>query len=450
LFFHTEEHIPVILSDYFGLEDGTRDMLIALPGLTLVTQRYDEARRILRNLACYFKQGLLPDRLPSRERPLEEHDYGSVDTTLWYFYTLDQYLRATHDYEFLDDLYQRLVESIDWYIRGTYNGIQVDARDGLLRANQPGKALTWMNASVYGVPVTPRQGKPVEVNALWYQALSLMHEWAQRQQTSHASTCHAPSYYEERAAHCKRSFHQRFWYPAGGHLYDVIDGPGGDETSFRPNQLLALSLHYPVLDKEYRQAIFASVTEQLVTPYGLRTLAPQEAEYQGQLKESQEEQQRALHQGSVWPWLIGPYIDAMLSTMPACTANESQQQGQQETLWQNGLAVLEPFRKQFSIGLLGMIGGVYSGDVPQQVEYKVTSALSVGEILRVYNLFIQQEARQSINLLNSKRVSSIKGESANTSGPLAACGSYIRAMTKAMRNQEEKRPEKLLARTGNL
>jgi len=270
-----------------------------------------------------------------------------------------------------------------------------------------------MNASVYGVPVTPRQGKPVEVNALWYQALSLMHEWAQRQQMGHTDTCHAPSYYEERAAHCKRSFHQRFWYPAGGYLYDVIDGPGGDETSFRPNQLLALSLHYPVLDKEYRQAIFALVIEQLVTPYGLRTLAPQEAEYQGQLKENQEEQQRALHQGSVWPWLIGPYIDAMLSTMPACTANESQQQGQQETLWQNGLAVLELFRKQFSIGLLGMIGGVYSGDAPQQVEYKVTSALSVGEILRVYNLFIQQEARQSINLSNSKRVSSIKGKSAN-------------------------------------
>ncbi len=409
LFFRSPESTPVILSDYYDLEDSSRDMLIALPGLTLVTKRYDEARQILRNLARYFQHGMLPDRLPSLDHPLEEHDYGSVDTTLWYFYALDQYVQATHDYEFLDDLYQRLVESIDWYIRGTSNGIQVDASDGLLRATQPGKALTWMNASVDGVPVTPRQGKPVEVNALWYHALSLMQEWSQQQQHID-STSLTPSSYKELATRCKQSFHQRFWHTAGGYLYDVIDGPDGDDASMRPNQLLALSLRHPLLDKGYRQAVFDLVTQQLVTPYGLRTLAPQEAGYRGELKEDQQEQQRTLHQGSVWPWLIGPYIDAMFNIQyqepakaTARLANENLHEG---SLWQQGEALLEPFSKQFNQGLLGMIAGVYNGDTP--TGYKPASALSVGEILRVYYLFIQQQVQRPIDLLPVNRLSTRK------------------------------------------
>ncbi|GAC1348343.1 MAG: amylo-alpha-1,6-glucosidase [Ktedonobacteraceae bacterium] len=421
LFFRSPESSPVILSDYYGLEDSTRDMLIALSGLTLVTRRYDEARHILRNLARYFQHGMLPDRfcLGAINRAPTEHNYGSVDTTLWYFYALDQYVQATNDYEFLDDLYQRLVESIDWYILGTYNGIQVDACDGLLRAAQPGKALTWMNASIDGVPVTPRQGKPVEVNALWYHALSLMHEWSQRQQRLDSNiTSHTPSYYKELATRCKQSFHQRFLgrdQPRGrdksGHgnsgaspyLYDVIDGPDGDDASMRPNQLLALSLRYPLLDKEYRQAVFDLVTQHLVTPYGLRTLAPQEAGYRGELKEDQQEQQQTLHQGSVWPWLIGPYIDAMLNIPPGYPPGAPLPW----TKWQKGLAILEPFRKQFSTGLLGMIGGVYNGD--SSTGYKPASALSVGEILRVYNLFVHQQVQRPVDLLPVNRLSTRLG-----------------------------------------
>ena len=403
-FFFEPQRLPVLLTDYYGMECCTRDTLIALPGLLLATRHFDEARQILRNLARFFKQGMLPDYLPLPGCPLEEPAYGSMDTTLWFFYALDHYLRASNDYELLDELYQRLVDTVDWYIRGPYNGIQVDTGDGLLRAHQPGKTFTWMNASVHGVPTTPRQGKPVEVNALWYHALSLMQEWSQWQQQRGRNSS-GPAYYEEQSKRCKESFHLRFWYAPGGYLYDAVDGPDGDDTAFRPNQLLALSLRYPVLDKEYWQAVFELVTQRLLTPYGLRTLAPEETGYQGQLKGNQEEQLRALHQGSAWPWLIGPYVDAMLNIQDSISSEEQTEAGKltSEYWWRKSLQRLEPFRRHFHEGLLGMVGGVYDGDTPQQAGYSVTSALSTGEILRVYNLLARKNIRQPIDLALIRR-----------------------------------------------
>ena len=403
-FFFEPQRLPVLPADYYGMENCTRDTLIALPGLLLVTRHFDEARQILRNLARCFKQGMLPDALPLPGRSLEEGAYGNIDTTLWFFYALDHYLQATNDYELLDELYQRIVDSIDWYIRGTYNGIQVDSCDGLLRAHRPGKAFTWMNASVHGVPTTPRQGKPVEVNALWYHALSLMREWSQWQQ-QRGWISSSPAYYEEHSERCKESFRLRFWYAPGGYLYDTVDGPDGDDTAFRPNQLLALSLRFPVLDKEHWQTVFELVTQRLLTPYGLRTLAPEEAGYQGQLKGSQEEQLRALHQGSVWPWLIGPYVDAMLNIQDSISTEEQTEAGKlpSEDWWHKSLQRLEPFRRHFHEGLLGMIGGVYDGDAPQQAGYNVTSALSTGEILRVYNLLTRKGIRQPMDLALTRR-----------------------------------------------
>ncbi|TMC84098.1 MAG: hypothetical protein E6J10_09705, partial [Chloroflexi bacterium] len=403
-FFFEPQRLPVLLTDYYGMESCTRDTLIALPGLLLATRHFDEARQILRNLARFFKQGVLPDYLPLPGCPLEEPAYGSMDTTLWFFYALDHYLRATNDYELLDELYQRLVDTIDWYIRGTYNGIQMDTSDGLLRAHQPGKAFTWMNASVHGVPTTPRQGKPVEVNALWYHALSLMQEWSQWQQ-QRGRTSSGPAYYEEQSKRCKESFHLRFWYARGGYLYDIVDGLDGDDTAFRPNQLLALSLRYPVLDKEYWQAVFELVTQRLLTPYGLRTLAPEETGYQGQLKGNQEEQLRALHQGSAWPWLIGPYVDAMLNIQDSISTEEQTEAGKltSEYWWRKSIQRLELFRRHFHEGLLGMVGGAYDGDTPQQAGYSVTSALSTGEILRVYNLLAQRNVRQPIDLALTRK-----------------------------------------------
>src|SRR5207248_1648274 len=203
-FFSDVQTSPAVIPAFYQMDESTRDTLIALPGLTLATQRYSEARRILTNLGRYFRQGLLPDRLPTVEHPLREEDYGSVDTTLWYFYALDQYLQVTRDYGPLYELYGSLEESITRYTQGTYNSIRVDPQDGLLEARQPGKALTWMNAFTKGAPVTPRYGKAVEVNALWYLALSLMQEWTEHLYRT-GRINHQPSHYEKLRQQCKLS-----------------------------------------------------------------------------------------------------------------------------------------------------------------------------------------------------------------------------------------------------
>ncbi|HYX51762.1 MAG TPA: amylo-alpha-1,6-glucosidase, partial [Ktedonobacteraceae bacterium] len=344
-FLGRSETIPVLLSDYYSMEYKTRDALIALPGLLLTTQHYDTALNALRLIARHFRQGVLPDRIPlSADQHLSEKDYGSVDATLWYFVALDAYLRATHHYEFLDELYHRLAESINWYVQGTFHGIRVDPRDGLLMAQQPGKALTWMNAVVNHVPVTLRSGKPVEVNALWYHALSLMHEWSQHLYRA-GSLHHMPMSYHDLLIQCQAGFEQRFWYAKGGYLFDVIDGPDGDDISLRPNQLFALSLRPSLLKEDYRKQVFAIVTEHLLTPYGLRTLAPQATGYCGHIGE-QQSKQYALHQGSVWAWLLEPYLEALLSLHATTDIITSQQDERlyQEYLWRKGLQLLEPFR----------------------------------------------------------------------------------------------------------
>ncbi|MGH2482721.1 MAG: amylo-alpha-1,6-glucosidase, partial [Ktedonobacteraceae bacterium] len=299
ILFMGQEKVPVILADYYGMQTATRDTLIALPGLLLATGRHGEAGRILHWLARFFKQGLLPNHLPLSGQTTEANDYANVDVTLWYIYALDSYLRTTRDYELLSEVYQRLVASIDWYISGTENGIQCDPNDGLLRASAPDKALTWMNATIpgqpgkQGKPVTPRGGKPVEVNALWYHALSLMHEWSQSQYANGRNN-HAPTYYEELGKRCRLSFQRKFWKAKSnnsdslGYLYDVVEGPDGNDATLRPNQLLALSLRYPVVDTEYQHAVFEQVSEHLLTPFGLRTLAPQETGYRGDMPERQE------------------------------------------------------------------------------------------------------------------------------------------------------------------
>lgn len=378
--------VPIALADYFGMENKTRDTLIALPGLMLTTKRYDEALGTLRVLARYFKNGLLPDRLPLHGQSLAESDYGSVDTTLWFFYALDAYLRATRNDAFLEDFFPQLVEAIDSYIQGTSLGICVDPTDGLLVASQPGKALTWMNASVDGVAVTPRSGKAVEVNALWYHALSLLLEWSlQLSQANRPGR--VPSHYQRLLAQGRHSFQQRFWYSEGGYLYDVIDGPGGNDAALRPNQLLALSLRYSVLDTEYRQSIFDVISQQLLTPFGLRTLAPRDAEYRGKPGQSYADQQRSLHQGSAWSWLLGPYIDVMLAMRNYSEKKISlhEEYPVREYLWRKSLLLLEPFQGRFSQSLLGMCEGVFAGDVPYTPDKGCASLLSTGELLRIYD-----------------------------------------------------------------
>jgi glycogen debranching enzyme len=405
--FARTERMPVVLSNYYGTNDCTRHTLIALPGLMAGSRHASEARRILYSLARYFHQGLLPDRMPHSGTSLTEQDYGSIDTTLWYLYALDAYIHLTHDYELMSELYPRLVKAIDCYIHGTTHGVQVDPDDGLLRTSLAEKALTWMDASPNGVPVTPRQGKPIEVNALWYLALSLLHEWSQQQQQYDRSEP-VPAYYEELRKRCQESFQRRFWHADGGYLYDVVDGPNGNDASIRPNQLLALSLRYPVLNKEHWQAVLDNVTQHLVTPCGLRTLAPQDSAYRGQPSASEEEQLSALHQGSIWPWLLGPYIDALRNLQEAepvplhatPTADTPPVLSTAIPWWQTTHTLLATWRTRFSTsqGILAMPGGVYTGDgdTLQPLPYLLASVLTAGELLRIYHLLVQKEISQPV------------------------------------------------------
>ncbi|HEY0754360.1 MAG TPA: amylo-alpha-1,6-glucosidase [Ktedonobacteraceae bacterium] len=406
-FFRAAEHIPIITPDYYEQEDDVRATLIALPGLTVTTHRYSEAQRILRYLGRYFRQGLLPNRLPTAQRPrLTDEDYANVDIALWYFYALDKYLDATHDYELLDELYLRLVESSNWYTQGTSYGIQVDPRDGLLRTGTSGQALTWMNALAQGKAVTPRAGKAVEVNALWYHALSLLHEWSQLLY-QRGRINYGRQQYVEQIELCRRSFNERFWCQHKGYLYDVIDGPEGNDERLRPNQLLASSLRYAVLAADKQEKMLDIITQQLLTPCGLRSLTPFDPAYQGQLPELRTELPYALHQGSAWPWLIGPYIDALLkvdNTLPHVSTSGTGRDGQpgfyQEYIWRKGLQALEPFRQQMLKHMLGNISDVYDGDTPHTTGPHLASALSVGEILRIYSVLAHMGVQHSDQALS--------------------------------------------------
>ncbi len=407
LFFKEPEYVSLLLSNYYKMQCSTRETLIALPGLTLATGRYEEAMHILSSVPRYFKQGLLPDRLPLPGQSLQESDYGNVDAALWYFYALDAYLRVTRNYELLDQVHHHLVESMQWYLQGTSNGIKV-GEDGLLRAQQLGKALTWMNSYVDGKPVTPRSGKPVEVNALWYNALSLMHEWSQ--QNAGRGT-YAALNYQELAARCKESFQQRFWNAAGEYLYDVVDGPNGDDEALRPNQLLAISLRYPVLDMPDRDRVFEQVTKHLLTSFGIRTLAPQASEYRGSQAEGREQVSYALHQGSAWPWLIGPYIDALLNVYSSRsrTGNqngnpEDDKRPFQEYLWHKAREALVPFQSTLQEGMLGTIGAAYNRDARDtvlDVGDDVASAMSIGEILRAYSVLAHVSIQLQLHALSA-------------------------------------------------
>ena len=407
LFLPESKKTPCVVSGYYSGLEETRASLIALPGLLLATRRYAEARRILSRLGRAFYQGLLPDRLPGTGAR-ENREY-SADTALWYFYALDQYVQATGDYELLESLADVLVECIDWYRRGTLNGIGVDTRDGLLRAEWPGKALTWMNgmsgamAGEARKPVTPRMGKPVEVNALWYHALSLMGEWSERFKSGIDFKARADEY-EELAQRCRSSFNERFWYAPGGYLYDVIDGPDGDDNSIRPNQLFTLSLRHAVLDGTYWRSVLNVVTSHLLTPRGLRTLSPQAEGYEGRISQNEEEEQNSLHQGSAWPWLIGPYIDALLRVDGQAFGNRKnsreERQKYRESVWHRGIGLLDSFREQLRNDMLGEIGSAYNGDAPQHPHMHLASALSTGEIVRVYQLLANMGVRFSRQTLS--------------------------------------------------
>jgi len=397
LFFKQQEQHTVVLTDYYTFSKRTRDTLIAIPGLTLITGRYDEALNILRDVAKYFIGGSLPDRLPDSDHGLLDNDYQNADIALWYFYALDHYLQVTHNYVFLEEIFPRLKECINRYVQGTRNGTRLDTTDGLLMAMKPGKALTWMNAYVDGKPVTQRAGKAVEVNALWYNALSLMYEWSQHLNYAGHFNQNA-EYYYTLLTQCKESFQARFWNAEQGYLYDVIDGPTGNDPALRVNQLFALSLRHPLLDGKYRAQVLAIIQQHLLTPYGLRTLAPGDRNYYGHSTQESSYAQ-ACHQGSVWSWLVGPYTDALILLRGDRSLDHDAYLFPQY-LCNEELQLLAPFSERFQKGILGMCEAFFDGDSPHHPASSTASALSIAELLRAYYLLGQLNSHSHEQVLS--------------------------------------------------
>ena len=302
---HLSPDRKTIIAGYPWFTDWGRDSMISLSGLLLATGRYSEARGLLKAFASFSHKGLIPNRFPDSGAAPE---YNTADATLWMFHAIACYLAATGDQTLLKDLFPTLKEIIQWHIRGTDYGIGIDPGDGLLRAGVPGIQLTWMDARVDDRVITPRHGKPVEVNALWYCALTYMETWAVRLSTD-------ATQYGQLRTRVSQSFAARFWYEAGGYLYDVVDVEGvagQNDASLRPNQLFAASLTRNLLSDAQIRSMLQQVTDHLLTPMGLRSLSPTDPAYRNLFKGDRVQRDSAYHQGTVWPWLIGPYIDVHL------------------------------------------------------------------------------------------------------------------------------------------
>jgi predicted glycogen debranching enzyme len=358
-----------IIAGYHWFTDWGRDTMISLEGLTLSTGRQLEAGYILRTFARYVKDGLIPNLFPEGDR---EGLYHTADATLWFFHALHRYLQATNDRETLRLLLPKLLDIVDHHLKGTRFGIGIDPEDGLLRQGAEGYQLTWMDAKVDDWVVTPRRGKAVELNALWYNALRLLERWAREELvTNGEETAEGLARHAER---CRDSFNRRFWYAEGGYLYDLVDGEvdgePGDDPACRPNQVFAISLDHPVLDPERWEPVVKVVTERLLTPVGLRSLAPGHPDYKPNYDGDLRSRDAAYHQGTVWGWLIGPYVDAWMRVHPGNPSGARK--------------FLEGFIPHLGEACLGSISEVFDAEEPYTPRGCVAQAWSVAEVLRCW------------------------------------------------------------------
>jgi predicted glycogen debranching enzyme len=352
-----------VIAGYHWFSAWGRDTMIALPGLTLSTGRREIAQSILLAFARVVDRGMLPNRFPdSGEAP----EYNTVDATLWYFEAVRRLLAETGDFDFVrDNLYEVLVDIIDWHTRGTRYNIHADS-DGLLYSGAPGVQLTWMDAKVGDWVVTPRMGKPVEIQALWFNALSFMTQLAGELGNRDASRR-----YSQLARKAKASFNEVFWNHSAECLYDVIDGASRD-GSIRPNQILAVSLRHSMLTRTRSRQIVDVVQRHLLTPYGLRSLSNRDLAYRGVHTGSPLERDGAYHEGTVWPWLTGPFVTAYLNAY-----GRNRKTRAQVEQW------LQPFEEHLSEAGLGQISEVFDGDPPFHPGGCIAQAWSVAELLRV-------------------------------------------------------------------
>jgi predicted glycogen debranching enzyme len=351
-----------VIAGYHWFSDWGRDTMIALPGLTLTTGRVDVARSILLEFSRHVDRGMLPNRFPDAG---EEPEYNTVDASLWFFEAIRAFWRHTGDEAFVQDtLYPVLNDIITWHIRGTRYGIHVDV-DGLLAAGEEGVQLTWMDARVGGREVTPRHGKPVEVQALWYNALCTMEELAR----AFGDEAHQMQY-GEMAAQAHSSFNRLFWNDTADCLYDVVNGPQRD-GAIRPNQILAVSLPYSMLSPDQAKRVVNVVERDLLTPYGLRSLSPYDPQYRGRCDGDPSSRDGAYHQGTVWVWLMGPFITAYMKVH-----GHSSEAREQVLTW------LKTFNTHLTDAGLGQISEIADGDAPHQPRGCIAQAWSVAELLR--------------------------------------------------------------------
>jgi predicted glycogen debranching enzyme len=355
------DEIRAIIAGYHWFTDWGRDTMISLEGLTLVTGRQTEAGWILRQYAQYVRDGLIPNLFPEGEN---EGLYHTADATLWFFHAIHRYLRCTGDRTTLALLLQKLVKIIHRHMEGTRFGIRMDPADGLLTQGAEGYQLTWMDAKVGDWVVTPRRGKAVEINALWYNALRLIECWVRQE-----GGCEAEEF-RDAAERARSSFNARFWNPRTGYLYDVVDGENGDDDACRPNQVFSISLDNPVLDEVRWEPVLAAVTEHLLTPAGLRSLSPGNPEYKPQYYGDLRSRDAAYHQGTVWAWLIGPYIDAWLKVNPGDPSRARR--------------FLEGFHKHREQACVGSISEIFDAHQPHTPRGAVAQAWSVAEVLRAW------------------------------------------------------------------
>ena len=356
------DEVRTVIAGYHWFTDWGRDTMISLEGLTLATGRQIEAGYILRTFAHYIHDGLIPNMFPEGKN---QGLYHTADATLWFFHAIDRYLESSDDETLLPELLPQLQAIIAAHIRGTDFGIGVDANDGLLKQGQEGYQLTWMDAKVEDWVVTPRRGKAVEINALWYNALRLLEGWLRQTSLNEQADEIAA-----RAQRVRESFNRRFWYEQGGFLYDVVDGESGDDSSCRPNQIFAISLKHPVLTEDRWKPVIEVVRRELLTPFGLRSLSRDNPNYHAKYDGDLRSRDAAYHQGTVWAWLIGPYIDAWLKEYP----------DDRNTVRE----LLQGFADHLNEGCIGSISEIFDAEPPYTQRGCVAQAWSVAEVLRCW------------------------------------------------------------------
>ena len=367
-----------VIAGYPWFTDWGRDACISLPGLCLVTGRMGVAWEVIASFAAHVSEGMAPNRFPDTG---EQPEYNTIDASLWFIHTIDRYLAASRDeVRVRENAWPAVKQILDGYRRGTRYGIRMD-EDGLITGGVPGAQLTWMDAKVGDWVVTPRHGKPVEIQALWVRALEVGEQLARRfGEAAYADRC-----LDDRGRTIA-SFRKRFWYEDGGYLYDVIDGPEGSDASLRPNQLYAISLVDELLPRDRAQQILRLVEEQLLTPVGLRTLSPRDPRYRARYEGGVLDRDGAYHQGTVWPFLLGPFVTAWIKV-----------HGKNAAAVKQARSFLDGIGTHLTEACLGQVSEIFDGEAPHSARGCYAQAWSVAEPLRalIEDLGIQSDTQKT-------------------------------------------------------